>query len=97
MERLCSYEYKYVYYVDEYNYEKVLKRRIPFDGVSVYEVKATYAKQVPVTTYYVLGRTEREARNRFSGTLVWMKIKAIRKMRKEEAESVLTDRFKILL
>lgn len=73
----------------------VLTRCIPNDGVWLYEIQATYAKQIPSAKYYYLGRTEKEARSRFQNTLgSWMTITSIRLIPPgDEAERILTNRF----
>lgn len=75
----------------------VLTRCVPNDGVSLYEIQATYAKQIPSTKYYFLGRTEKEARSRFQNTLgSWMTITSVRLIPPgDEAEHILTDRLRM--
>lgn len=67
-------------------------RCIPHQGVSLFEIKATYAKTVPSATYYVLGDTKKMAKGRFENTMTWLTITSIRLIPPgEEAESILTD------
>lgn len=75
----------------------VLTKCIPNNGVSLYEIQATYAKQIPSTKYYFLGRTEKEARLRFQNTLgSWMTITSIRLIPPgDEADHILTDRLRM--
>lgn len=72
--------------------QTTLKRCIPDDGVFLFEIKATYAKQVPSCKYYYLGTSTKDARERFTNTMSWMKITEVRLIPPgEEAERVLTD------
>lgn len=91
MNRLCQLIYEP--FKTEYGIGTVLTRCIPNEGVWLYEIQATYAKQIPSSKYYYLGRTEKEARSRFYGTLgSWMTINSIRLIPPgDEAERILTD------
>lgn len=56
-------------------YEQViLLRREMHDGYRLYRVKATYAKPVVACNYYVIARSETEARKIFKGTFSWLSI-----------------------
>ena len=56
-------------------YEKViLLRREMHDGYRLYRVKATYAKPVVACNYYVIARSETEARKIFKETFTWLSI-----------------------
>ena len=93
METLCDYIYEP--FSTPSGYGKVLKRCVPRDGVFVYKISATYAKQIPCSTYYVRGRTQKEAAERFKGTVGYMKITSVVMIPLGEAEAILTDRYKI--
>lgn len=95
MESLCRLIYEP--FETEYCKGTVLIRCIPNDGVSLYEIQATYAKQRSSTKYYYLGRTEKEARSRFQNMLgSWMTITSIRLIPPgDEAECILTDRLRM--
>ena len=90
MERLCDLEYET--FNTPYGEGKTLKKCIPKEGVSLYEIKATYAKQVPPTTYYYLGRNKQDARKRFLNTIPYMNITSTRLIPPgEEREQILTN------
>lgn len=95
MESLCQLIYEP--FETEHCKGTVLTRCIPNDGVQLYEIQATYAKQRPSTKYYYLSRTEKEARSRFQNTLgSWMTITSIRLIPPgDEAERILTDRLRM--
>ena len=96
MEKLCDYIYES--FSTPSGYGKVLARCIPHEGVFLYEIRATYAKQIPSSTYYVLRRTQKEAVSRFKRTLEYMKITSIVMIPPgDEAEAILTDRYKMPL
>lgn len=79
-------------YATEHGCGTVVKRCIPHDGVFLFEIRATYAKCNPCTAYYILGRTKKEAVERFANTMGWMGICSVRLIPPgEEAESILTD------
>lgn len=89
MERLCELQYRP--YENEFGRGRVLARCVPHHGVCLYEVLATYAQSVPPSTYYVLGRTMREARARVQD---WygLTVKSVRLIPPgQEAERILTD------
>ena len=96
MERFCDYIYES--YTTGTGYGKRLVRCVPYDGVFIYEIGATYAKQRPCSFYYVFGRTEKEARNRFKSAYGdYMKIMSIVIVPEDKVNDILTDRLKIPL
>lgn len=75
---------------------KILVRCIPKDGVYLWEIRATYDKNIPPTTYYRLGKTKTDVRRDFNDTMCWMKITSIRLVPYgDEAEAILTNWMKI--
>ena len=74
-----------------------LKRIVPENGVSLFEISATYAKQVPPNRYYILGTSEKHAKGRLLDAAGdWMKITAIRRLQGKEAENILEEVCKIM-
>lgn len=91
---MCTLVYEHSEWVadTEIESETHLQRCIPDDGVFLYEIKATYAKQIPPTTYYYLGKSVKHAKERFSNVMSWMKITDIRLIPPgEEAQRILTN------
>lgn len=92
MERLCQIEYT----TDERGV-KSASRCVPYTGVTLFEIKATYAKSVPSSTYYYLGRTKKDATSRFMSVMGrYMTITSLREIPPgDEAESILTDMYRM--
>lgn len=89
---MCTLIYKP--FKTEYGEGEVLDRCIPKEGVWLWEIQATYAKQHPVSTHHVLGRTKEEALERFHNTMSWMTVTSIRCIPPgAEAELILTNRY----
>lgn len=94
MEVLCKLEYRD--FSTEHGYGTELVRCIPNEGVWLYEIKATYATNIPSTTYYYLGRDLKEAKARFAKAMPWMRVTSIRLISPgEEAEQILTDKLRM--
>lgn len=94
MEALCKLVYAEV--GTKYGHGTELVRCVPNDGVCLYEICATYAKQVPYSTYFYLGRNEKDAKTRFLSVMSWMTVVKIRLISSEtEKEDILTDKFKM--
>ena len=74
-----------------------LCRCVPYKGVRLYEIKATYAKTVRASSYYILAKTLREAKRRFRSTFTWLDVVGVRLISGEEAESILTNPLKMPL
>ena len=90
MERLCDLEYEV--FNTPHGEGRTVKRCIPKEGVSLYEIRAQYAKQVPPTTYYYLGRSKQDARKWFLETIPYMTIVSTRLIHPgSEADRILTN------
>ena len=87
-EKLCDYVYKTC---DTHGQQRI--RCVPKDGVQLYKIFAFYPYQRCDSTYYVLGTTPRDARDRFRNVFSYMKIRDTQMVRfgSDEAESVLTN------
>lgn len=87
--RYCDLLYRH--YENELGKGRVRARCVPHEGVFLYEVCATYAKPVSAVPYYVLGKTEAEARRRvrdwYGLTVVTVRLIPPG----AEAETILTD------
>ncbi len=83
--RLCTLVYEQT---EQYT---SLKRCIPNEGVFLFEISATYAKQVPPSKYYYLGTSMKNAKKRFTSYIPWMKITGAHLVQGEEAERILTN------
>ena len=71
---------------------KKLVEIIPNEGVLLFEISATYAKQHPVSSYYVFGMNERDARRRFKKYLSSIGIiETVREVKGKEEESILRN------
>lgn len=90
MKSLCKLVYEPFETKDGYGQKLV--RCVPFEGVCLFEVSATYAKSKPSSKYYVLGGTIRDAKNRFTSWYSWLSVTDIRYIPPgDEAERILTD------
>ncbi len=92
--RLCTL----VYEQDEWDTDlgvasqMVCKECIPDEGISLFEISATYAKQVPPAKYYYLSTSIKSAKERFFNVMgSWMKVVSIRLVPSEEAKHILTN------
>lgn len=85
---------KLIYETDARGVTSVV-RCVPKDGVYLFEINATYAKSIPPSTYYELGKTKKEAKHRFQRAMTWMTITSIRMVPPDEAESILTNPMKM--
>lgn len=71
--------------------EEKLVRCVPNEGIKLYEIKGTYAKNRPSVSYYFLAANKIEAKQKFLNTMA-LKITSIREIIDEqEKESILTD------
>ena len=92
--KLC--ELVYENFVTEHGYGQKLVRCIPHPNVMLWEISATYANPVKPCAYYVLGRTKKEAKERFMNCFSWLYITNIRYIPPgDEAENILTNPFKM--
>lgn len=68
-----------------------VRRCIPDQGMYLFEVKANYAKKPPVS-YYRLGSTPKEVRDRFSKSMTWLDVVSVRLIPPgDEARGILHD------
>ena len=71
---------------------------IPREGVWLFEIKATYAKQHPASSYYVLGMNEKDVRRRFKRLFSWIGIiESVREVEGNEKRSILKDMKKFIV
>ena len=69
-----------------------LKSYVPHDGYYLFAVCATYAKSLKPNPYYVIARTEREAKQIFQKYYDWLDvISEVRKCGEEETEAYTTN------
>ena len=83
---------KVVYETDE-NGVKYAARCILPERASLFEIKATYAKQLKPATYYLAAESKGQAKRIFVQRFPWLsKIDSVRKIESErEKEEILTD------
>ena len=90
------YKVEYREFENHEGYGWVQARCIPDEGINLYEIKATYAKQHPCNKYYVFAKTKKEARKRFKDTLTWLHIiESICEVNKNEIEKILCDPYQV--
>ena len=83
---------------DVYNDGNVfLDRCYPLEGFYLYEIKATYAKSHPPSSYHVLGSSAKDAKKRFLQTLPWLYVVCLRMITGAEADEILSDPLRIPL
>ena len=71
--------------------EVFLDRCYPLEGYILYEIKATYAKSHPPSSYYVLGLSPKDAKRRLLESCPWLFIVCLRQITGKEADDVLKD------
>lgn len=71
--------------------DALLDRCYPLDGFYLYEIKATYAKSKPATSYYVLGSSAKDAKRRLLQVCPWLYVVCLRMITGEEADEILSD------
>lgn len=64
--------YDCVYEVGGDTNSATLKKYIIHDGYTLFEIKATYAKQLLPATYFVVEKNSRLAKERFEGNFPWL-------------------------
>lgn len=64
--------YDCVYEFGEDPNSLVLQKYIIHDGYKLFEIKATYAKQLLPTTYFVIEKNTKLAKERFKGKFTWL-------------------------
>ena len=73
------------------NGDAFLDRCYPLEGYILYEIKATYAKSHPTSSYYVLGLSPKDAKRRFLERYPWLFVVCLRQVTGKEADDVLRD------
>lgn len=53
---------------------KELVRYEPTDGNNLYLVKATYAKSLPPSKYYIVAPNSKDAKNKFKNIYTWLNV-----------------------
>lgn len=64
--------YDCVYEFGEAPNSTVLQKYIIHDGYKLFEIKATYAKQLLPATYFVVEKNSKLAKERFKGNFPWL-------------------------
>lgn len=64
--------YDLVYEVGGDTNSTVLQKYIIHDGYTLFEIKATYAKQLLPATYFVVEKNSRLAKERFESNFPWL-------------------------
>lgn len=73
LEKVTFEDRDYVYMITkkEDYYAKILIEIILHEGYSLWEIGATYAKSLPKTKYYIVAKTAKEAKDKFTATFTW--------------------------